>query len=98
MSSSQELRSDFYREEILMETVFDALKAMGKATSVELAWLSALCQRRMLIAPICINPWGTVHNFIDIVNKFFNWGEPSPQTVNQSELKLFRLFYFYTLF
>lgn len=32
-----ELRSDFYREEILMETVFDALKAMGKATSVELA-------------------------------------------------------------
>lgn len=24
-------------EEILMETVFDALKAMGKATSVELA-------------------------------------------------------------
>lgn len=32
-----ELRSDFYREEILMETVFDALKAMGKATSAELA-------------------------------------------------------------
>ncbi len=31
------LRSNFYREEILMETVFDALKAMGKATSVELA-------------------------------------------------------------
>ncbi|MCZ4134545.1 DUF1627 domain-containing protein [Escherichia coli] len=37
MSSSQELRSNFYREEILMETVFDALKAMGKATSIELA-------------------------------------------------------------
>ncbi|EHU91273.1 putative rac prophage DNA-binding domain protein [Escherichia coli DEC3F] len=29
-----ELRSNFYREENLMETVFDALKAMGKATSV----------------------------------------------------------------
>ncbi|OSK22809.1 hypothetical protein EAMG_03848 [Escherichia coli M056] len=32
-----DLRSNFYREEILMETVFDALKAMGKATSTELA-------------------------------------------------------------
>ncbi len=37
MSSSQELRSNFYREKNLMETVFDALKAMGKATSIELA-------------------------------------------------------------
>ncbi|AHE58396.1 transcriptional regulator [Escherichia albertii KF1] len=37
MSSSQESRSDFYREKNLMETVFDALKAMGKATSIELA-------------------------------------------------------------
>lgn len=32
-----ELRSNFYREKNLMETVFDALKAMGKATSIELA-------------------------------------------------------------
>ncbi|OSL60648.1 hypothetical protein EASG_04287 [Escherichia coli H383] len=32
-----ELRSNFYREEILMETVFDALKAMGKASSQEVA-------------------------------------------------------------
>src|SRR5699024_4114824 len=37
MLVSQELRSNFYREEILMETVFDALKAMGKASSQEVA-------------------------------------------------------------
>ncbi|EEV3332914.1 DNA-binding protein [Escherichia coli] len=34
---AQELRSNFYPEEILMETVLHALKAMGKANSVELA-------------------------------------------------------------